>query len=188
MIASLDTIQFPLTIADRVYGAVAPGVFELVRAAARVLGTPAHELHSRVGVMPEVAPPVVWLHGASSGEMSAALRLISLLRRHGLHFRAAYTTTNQAGLDFVVRTAESGTTAVLAPWYHPTWVARDRALATGPVRVDQRRGFRKQTRRQWRLARASVHDPAARADARRLLADTARHWKRIVRSLTPSLR
>ncbi|HUI26407.1 MAG TPA: hypothetical protein VL403_10025 [Candidatus Kryptonia bacterium] len=45
------------------------------------------------------------------------------------------------------------------------------------------RQFRKQTHRQWTLARRSLSDSGARAEARRLLADTARHWKRIFRSL-----
>ncbi|HUI27695.1 MAG TPA: glycosyltransferase N-terminal domain-containing protein, partial [Candidatus Kryptonia bacterium] len=124
MTASADSVRIPATLADRAYGAVAPRVFEFIRLAARVLGTPAGDLRCRAGVLPDVAQPAVWFHGASAGEMAAALRLTTLLRQHGHRFTAAYTATNRAGLDFVARSAGADAVAALAPWDHPSWVAR----------------------------------------------------------------
>lgn len=48
---------------------------------------------------------------------------------------------------------------------------------------DQAAQLVRKTRQQGRLVTRSLHDPAARADARRLAVDTARHWQRIARSL-----
>jgi hypothetical protein len=49
---------------------------------------------------------------------------------------------------------------------------------------DQWRQFRHKSRQQCRLAFRSLFEQRARAEARRLVLDTIRHWRRIVVSLT----
>jgi 3-deoxy-D-manno-octulosonic-acid transferase len=68
--------------------------------------------------------PLLWFHGASAGEMTAAVNLARLLRRHGYRFTAGFTTTNRAGLDCIRRLGGGDTLAALAPWDAPRWVER----------------------------------------------------------------
>ena len=40
---------------------------------------------------------MIWLHGASAGEMAAAARLVTVLRQYGYSFNAVFTAANRAG-------------------------------------------------------------------------------------------
>lgn len=113
-----------LTAADRLYGAAAPVVFGMAWMAARVLGVARDELDARAGVLPDVGRPLLWFHGASAGELGAAINLVDALRGQGYRFSAAYTAANRAGLDFVVRQQRADTVTAFGPWDAPRWVAR----------------------------------------------------------------
>lgn len=119
-----ETAGLRLTAGERVYSAVSRGGFGLLRLLARVAGTPSAELRCRTGTMPKAPEPLFWFHGASAGEMAAALRLTTILRQHGQRFTAAYTAANRAGVELVTRAAAPDTVAALGPWDHPRWVAR----------------------------------------------------------------
>lgn len=110
--------------ADDLYARAATLAFGATHAGARLLGASAAALAQRRGEMPPCAPPCVWLHGASAGEMAAAANLAELLRAAGTRCAAAYTTTNQAGLQVIRRHLVAGDVAALAPWDAPRWVAR----------------------------------------------------------------
>ena len=109
---------------DRVYAGAATLAFGAVYAGARVARVSDEALRQRRGEMPACASPCLWLHGASAGEMAAASNLVRVLRDGGLSFAAAYTTTNQAGLQLIERRLSPGDVAALAPWDAPRWVAR----------------------------------------------------------------
>jgi len=110
--------------AEGAYRALAPAGFGLVWAVSLLLGASRRELRSRVGEVPAAGSPLVWFHGASAGEMAAALKLADLLRGSGRRFTAAFTTTNRAGIDLVARLAPPDHVATLVPWDAPRWVAR----------------------------------------------------------------
>jgi len=107
-----------------VYGTAAPVVFGLAWMAARVLGVRRDALAARAGVVADAGQPLLWFHGASAGELAAAVNLADLLRAHGYRFTAAYTAANRAGVDFVVRQKRADTIAAFGPWDAPRWVAR----------------------------------------------------------------
>lgn len=113
-----------LTAGERLYRAASPGAFELVRLLARVVGRSSTELDCRAGVMPEAPGPLFWFHGASAGEMVAAVRLTALLRQHGQRFTAAYTAANRAGVELITRAAIPDAITAFGPWDHPRWNAR----------------------------------------------------------------
>lgn len=113
-----------LTGADRLYRCAATVAFGLLWAAARAVGISANNLRARRGIVPAVDGPLLWFHGASAGEMGAACALASLLARRGYRFTAAYTATNQPGIEFAAHVGAAHTVVALAPWDHPRWVAR----------------------------------------------------------------
>jgi 3-deoxy-D-manno-octulosonic-acid transferase len=113
-----------MTLPDRLYAVGGPCAFALARLAARATGESTAALRQRSGYLPPARHPLLWFHGASAGELSAAARLAGLLRDGGHTFTAGYTTTNRAGLDLAMRVAGAGDVAALAPWDTPRWVAR----------------------------------------------------------------
>jgi 3-deoxy-D-manno-octulosonic-acid transferase len=113
-----------LTGADRLYRGAATVAFGLLWAAARAVGVSADHLRARRGIVPAVPGPLLWFHGASAGEMGAARALASLLAQRGHRFTAAYTATNQSGIEFAAHAGAADTVVALAPWDHPRWVAR----------------------------------------------------------------
>jgi 3-deoxy-D-manno-octulosonic-acid transferase len=117
-----------MSLADRLYGIVGAAVAPSIWLAARLAGVDSTALRQRRGFLPHTSSPVWWFHGASAGELAAALRLARLLRQNDYVFRAAFTSTNQAGLDFIRHNAIEGDVAALVPWDTPRWV--DRALDT----------------------------------------------------------
>ena len=113
-----------LSLAERCYQAAAPVGFAAAWCAAWASGTPRSELMLRQGHLPPATAPVVWLHGASAGEMAAAANLVATLRRAGYEFTAAYTAANQAGVDLAGRAGGDDSVATLAPWDVRPWLAR----------------------------------------------------------------
>ena len=113
---------------ERVYAALAPVVFSVAGAAARLGGESAAAMRSRAGFLPPAAPGLVWCHGASAGEMAAATALIRVLGEPGHPVRAGFTTTNRAGIEYARCAVEAGSPVALAPWDVRSWV--ERALAT----------------------------------------------------------
>lgn len=109
---------------ERLYAAAGTVGFGALLLGARLAGVPAAALRQRRGLMPACAPPCLWLHGASAGEMAAASNLVAVLRAGGARFAAAYTTTNDAGLRLIGRRLAGGDVAALAPWDAPRWTAR----------------------------------------------------------------
>ena len=89
--------------AERIYATAAPLVFGAAWVAARALGAPPEQLRARVGSLPPANGPLLWFHGASAGEMAAAMKLAALLRGSGYAFTAGYTATNRAGTEYVNR-------------------------------------------------------------------------------------
>jgi 3-deoxy-D-manno-octulosonic-acid transferase len=111
---------------ERFYGAVTPYAFGAAWVAARMMGSSAHEMEARTGAVksPTGRGPLLWFHGASAGEMSAALRLAGILRSEGYRFAAAYTASNRAGVEFCRSRLEASDVAGLAPWDVGRWIAR----------------------------------------------------------------
>jgi 3-deoxy-D-manno-octulosonic-acid transferase len=114
----------PLTVAERAYRVVAAASFRTAALATRALGGTSPGSRARVGELPAAATPLLWLHGASAGEMVAAANLVDLLRGNGYAFAAGFTTTNHAGLEAVARRCAPGDRATLMPWDVPRWIAR----------------------------------------------------------------
>ena len=110
--------------AERAYAAVAPLVFHALHLGVRLRGAAPDALAQRTGAMPACAAPCLWLHGASAGEMAAAVSLVALLRAKRYRFSAAYTTTNAAGLELIARRLAAGDVSALVPWDVPRWIAR----------------------------------------------------------------
>ncbi len=115
---------FPPTAAERAYRAISPCPFGLVWLAARARGATRYDLAQRTGLLPDAPAPLVWFHGASAGEMGAAIQLAALLHREGVEFNPGFTATNRAGVELVSRRLGTGAVAALAPWDTPRWVAR----------------------------------------------------------------
>ena len=69
---------------DVVYAAVAPIAFAGVHLAARCLGASPAELRQRSGHLAYAPGPLLWFHGASAGEITAAIHLVHALRAAGL--------------------------------------------------------------------------------------------------------
>jgi len=113
-----------LSALERIYAALSPGVFGTSLLASYLGGVRGDELRARMGQMPPAAGTVIWLHGASAGEMAAAARLVTVLRRHGYSFQAVFTAANRAGVAYISRQGEIGNLAALAPWDVPAWVSR----------------------------------------------------------------
>src|SRR5687767_9556085 len=107
------------TIADRLYGTAAAVTFTTLRWCSRALARPVDE--ARTGRLPRPTSPLVWLHGASAGEMAAAVNLTRILRSAGLEFTPGYTAANRAGLAFVSKHASQESVTSLAPWDAPKW-------------------------------------------------------------------
>lgn len=74
----------------------------------------------RLGAAGSRAPGAVWVHGASVGEITAAMRLIDRLRKEGLGIVAS--TTSLTGRE-VMRRARPDVPCQLAPLDHPWCVA-----------------------------------------------------------------
>jgi|GEM_PF-1182422 3-deoxy-D-manno-octulosonic-acid transferase len=109
---------------ERLYAALSRGAFAPALAVAYAGGASAAELRARTGRLPAAGRGAIWLHGASAGEMAAALRLIAVLRQHGYRFPAVLTAANRAGVDYVLRVAAPDTFAALVPWDVPRWIRR----------------------------------------------------------------
>jgi 3-deoxy-D-manno-octulosonic-acid transferase len=77
-------------------------------------------LAERLGGRPAAAAGAVWVHGASVGEVTAALRLLDGLAARGVPVAASATTL--AGRD-LLRRARPGVPSALAPLDHPWCVA-----------------------------------------------------------------
>lgn len=120
----VENAPFPPTAAERAYRTISPYPWGLAWLTARALGATRHDLAHRTGQLPDAAAPLVWFHGASAGEMGAAIQLAALLHRDGVQFIPGFTATNRAGVEFVSRRLGSGAVAALAPWDTPRWVAR----------------------------------------------------------------
>ena len=112
------------TVAERLYQAAAPVGFAAAWFAEWASGTPRSELRLRQGHLPEATAPVVWLHGASAGEMAAAANLVATLRRSGYTFTAAYTAMRRAGVELADRAGGDDSVATLAPWDVRSWLSR----------------------------------------------------------------
>jgi len=119
-----DPAAVGVTAADRVYGSAAAAAFGLLALAARAAGASADTLRCRRGTLPDANGPLLWFHGASAGEMRAASALARALRQCGYRFTAAYTATNQPGVELAAHAGGAGAIAALAPWDHPRWVTR----------------------------------------------------------------
>jgi 3-deoxy-D-manno-octulosonic-acid transferase len=101
------------------YATVAPLVFAGVHLGSRWLGASPAELQERAGQLPRVSGPLLWFHGASAGEITAATRLVHALRAAGFEFSAGYTTTNRAGVAVARRAGQARDQVALAPWDAP---------------------------------------------------------------------
>jgi 3-deoxy-D-manno-octulosonic-acid transferase len=113
-----------LTVLERAYGLLSPLAFGAAQITERLRGASARELRSRSGYVPQTKPPSLWFHGASAGEMAAALRLVSTLHEHRYRFTALYTSTNRAGVEFVSHSDPDAEMATLSPWDTPACVSR----------------------------------------------------------------
>ncbi|HUA34636.1 MAG TPA: glycosyltransferase N-terminal domain-containing protein [Candidatus Binataceae bacterium] len=98
------------------YALLSPLLFKCAHLIERIRGASSEELHSRLGYVPSAGAPVIWFHGASAGEMAAAVALSNLLRERGHHFEPVFTATNRAGLDYIRRVTPEARVASLVPW------------------------------------------------------------------------
>ncbi|MEA2625842.1 MAG: 3-deoxy-D-manno-octulosonic-acid transferase [Candidatus Binatota bacterium] len=112
--------------AETIYRALSPAVFTALWVSARLAGGRDEDLACRRGMLPAAGAPLVWLHGASAGELAAATELVRVLRSRGYDFVAGYTAANAAGKELAARRLEPGDRVALAPWDRRPWV--DRAL------------------------------------------------------------
>ena len=105
-----------LTTFERAYELLAPIAFGGAQNWERFSGASSAELRARRGFVPETGGPTLWFHGASAGEMAAAVALDELFRQRGFEFRSVYTATNRAGVEYAARTAPCKSIATLVPW------------------------------------------------------------------------
>ncbi len=77
-----------------------------------------------MGYLPQVEGEVLWMHGASAGEMGAATALASVLTSNGFNCTPAYTAANRAGVDYLRRHNPDNKLATLAPWDTSACIAR----------------------------------------------------------------
>ena len=106
----------PLSSLERMYALLSPLLFKCAHLIERIRGATPEELQSRLGYVLSAGASVIWFHGASAGEMAAAVALSSLLRERGHHFMPVYTATNRAGLDYVRRAEPEARAVSLVPW------------------------------------------------------------------------
>jgi len=118
-----DNSETFITPLDRIYEILAPFLFGPLWLVACAATLSRDERRERTGLMPSVAGPVVWFHGASAGEMAAALKLSAVLQEAGFQFTAAFTTTNRAGVEYVWRATSGKATVALAPWDVRRWIS-----------------------------------------------------------------
>ena len=104
------------TAVDVAYAALAPAAFGVAHLAARARGATPRERRERAGDLPTAGAPLFWFHGASAGEMTAAAKLVALLRCDGHAFTAGYTATNRAGVELAARLADPAKVVALVPW------------------------------------------------------------------------
>jgi 3-deoxy-D-manno-octulosonic-acid transferase len=121
---SVDRPRPDVLLTDFVYAAVAPIAFAGVHLAARCLGASPAELRQRSGHLAYAPGPLLWFHGASAGEITAAIHLVHALRAAGFAFHAGYTATNGAGIAVARHAMQSHDQVALAPWDAPRAVAR----------------------------------------------------------------
>jgi 3-deoxy-D-manno-octulosonic-acid transferase len=112
------------TLSERAYGVLATVGASLAGLGARVSGTSQADLAARRGELPQAPPPLLWLHGASAGEVAAAANLVALLRGAGSSFTAGLTTANEAGANWLRRNAPQDAAVAMAPWDAPARVER----------------------------------------------------------------
>ncbi len=111
-----------LTVPELLYRGLAPAAFQVAGYFQRLAGASARELDARHGYLPAASSPLLWFHGASAGEMAAAIRMAALLEENGFQFNAGFTASNRAGVEFC---AQAGRTlAALAPWDVTRWLRR----------------------------------------------------------------
>jgi len=115
-----------ITAWERIYGAVTPYAFGAAWVAARMMGSSALEMEARTGALqtPAAKGPLLWFHGASAGEMSAAFKLAEILRAKGYEFSAGFTASNRAGVEFCKKRLTPADVAGLAPWDVGRWIGR----------------------------------------------------------------
>lgn len=77
-----------------------------------------------MGELPRAPQPLIWFHGASAGEMTAALKLALLLRADGMRFTAGLTAANRAGVELAARAESGERVSAFVPWDAPGWVSR----------------------------------------------------------------
>lgn len=109
---------------ERLYRAAASLAFGGVWLAAWAGGRSRGELGERRGFVPDARAPLLWFHGASAGEVRAAVNLARALRESGLDFAPAFTATNRAGIDMAARAGGERSVASLVPWEAPRWLGR----------------------------------------------------------------
>lgn len=113
-----------LSALERIYAALSPCVFGTSLLASYLSGARADEIRARMGKVPAAEGTVLWLHGASAGEIAAASRLVFMLRAHGYRFQAVFTAANRAGLSLASAQGGADNIASLAPWDMPAWIRR----------------------------------------------------------------
>lgn len=113
-----------LTPLERAYTLLAPLAFGGAQNWERLTGASRAELSARRGFVTPSEGPTLWFHGASAGEMSAAVALDAMLHQRGFAFHSVYTAANRAGVEYIERTAPPRTVATLAPWDLGSTLAR----------------------------------------------------------------
>lgn len=109
---------------DRAYGATAEAVCAALDPLARACGATRAEIAQRRGFLPPARAPLLWFHGASAGEMTAAAVLVRLLRGRGRAFVAGLSAANRAGVDAARRSGLDDALVAFAPWDAPRRVVR----------------------------------------------------------------
>ena len=110
--------------------------------------------------------PLFWLHGASAGEMAAAVNLVALLRGAGFSFTAGFTTTNGAGATGCEGVRPADAVVSLAPWDAPRRRRAGLRLLVAERGVSRRDRDLAFVRLSPRCAAACRFSPSARASIR----------------------